>query len=259
MGVNTLATEDYVMAKSDRWKQAQSYEKHFWHTSPERSGTDGSVDYSWYKWRADKLKNLLELYQVNQSILAKDSRVLEIGSGPVGTIAYFKAKERYAIDPLCDFYSTQPALIKLRDKNVGYKNGRGEKLDFDDEYFDLIIMENVIDHTEDIEAVISEVLRVLKLGAILYLTVNLHPYWGAQLHKIVSYMQIDKGHPHTFTIKKIRDFLNSEGLSILFDEHENFLNCLKNDFMSNSLKNKVKAISGLSEYLYTCLSQKPNS
>ena len=35
------------------------------------------------------------------------------------------------------------------------------------------------------------------------------------LHEILSKMRIDKGHPHTFTVNKIRQFLNGHGFGVI--------------------------------------------
>jgi SAM-dependent methyltransferase len=244
------------MAKEKRWKQAQSFEKSFWCPSGKKLGQNGFVDYSWYQWRAGRISELVAKAKETEQASLNWNRVLEIGSGPVGTSAYLNGAERYALDPLCDYYTSQPALIKYRSDAVTYINGKGEKLPFESEYFDLVVIENVIDHVENMESVVNEIYRVLKPGAILYLTVNLHPTWGAFLHRIFSFLLIDRGHPHTFKISSIRNFLTGHGFQILYNEWEDYTTCRKQDFESKSGKNKIKAVLGLSEFLFTSVSQK---
>ncbi|MCD6161705.1 MAG: class I SAM-dependent methyltransferase [candidate division Zixibacteria bacterium] len=244
------------MATESRWNQAQSYEKSFWESASKKIGKGDSGQLSWYKWRADNLLKLIAKAIPENTPSFKTAKVLEIGSGPVGITAFFGAAEKYAIDPLCDFYASKPELVKLRGKDVVYKNEKGENLPFENAYFDLIIIENVIDHVQNADGVMKEMSRLLKPNSILYLTVNLHPLWGATLHEIVSRLRIDKGHPHTFTIPKIRRFLSHYGFKITYEEWENYKDCRANDLKSDSRKGKLKGISGLSEFLFTSISTK---
>lgn len=240
------------MVQRLRWEQAQSHEKEHWQSISNQINNTGEGRLTWYQWRA---KNLL--YNIKKAFQAdnftfKKFRILELGSGPVGVVsAIEEAKERVAIDPLCNFYSSQEALIQCRSNEVKYLNARGEDLAFDDKYFDLVLIENVIDHVQDSCRVMKEISRVLKSSGILYLTVNLHPPIGFVLHRIASKLQIDKGHPHSFTRGRIRRFLNEYGFEIARDEWENYWQCRLNDLKSDSYKRKLKALSGLSEFLYT--------
>lgn len=243
------------MATDSRWKQAQSYEAAHWQKLAEQIQA-GEQDLSWYDWSAKHLLEILsKAFQGNQSSL-ESANILEVGSGPIGIVSFLKAKERYAIDPLNDFYSSQPSLIEKRNPKVNYQMARGEELVFKDDYFDLVIIDNVIDHVQNADGVMREIYRVLKPNAILFLTVNLHPAWGAFFHEIVSRLLIDKGHPHTFTISKIRQYLSKHGFDRTYDEWEDYKSCRKKDLASDSTKGKLKGISGLSEFLYTSVSTK---
>lgn len=184
------------------------------------------------------------------------ARVLEVGSGPVGAIAFIDASERFAIDPLCDFYSTQPELVEHRSPNVKYETSRGEELQFEDNSMDLVIIENVIDHVQNADKVMAEIHRVLKTGGILYLTVNVHPSWGGFLHEILAITRIDRGHPHTFTLKRIAKFLIHHGYIIKYCTSEGYLDCRRKNLKSPALKYKIIGAIGLSEFLYTSVSVK---
>jgi ubiquinone/menaquinone biosynthesis C-methylase UbiE len=241
------------MATKLRWKQAQSYEKSFWSKAAahfEREAVDGL---SWYSWRADNLRRLLTKAFPDSVPEAVHGTVVEVGSGPVGLVSNFDAKERCAIDPLCDYYSSKAALTKHRNPDVIYKAGKGEELPFENSSCDMLVIENVIDHVQDADAVMSEISRVLKDNAVLYLTVNLHPNWGAFLHNILSVLRIDKGHPYTFNLKKIRAFLASHGYKMLYEEWEDYRECRAKDLKSDSFSDRLKAIGGLSEYLYSTI------
>ncbi|SMC50200.1 Ubiquinone/menaquinone biosynthesis C-methylase UbiE [Desulfocicer vacuolatum DSM 3385] len=239
------------MAEKTRWNSAQVYEKRHWAT---KALTHEGSDLSWYQWRARKmLKNIADALDM-QSVSFAGKNVLEVGSGPVGVVSALGAEKKIAVDPLCDFYSSQKALTQYRGENVKYLNVRGEELPFEAASFDLVIVENVIDHVENIHKVMSEISRVIRSGGILYLTVNLHPFIGYFLHRAASRLQIDRGHPHTFTIEKIRKFIQQSGFEIQYDSWEGFKECWRNDFQSDSFRRRLKAASGLSEFLYTSVS-----
>jgi ubiquinone/menaquinone biosynthesis C-methylase UbiE len=241
------------MNSKSRWEQAQEYEKGHWKMLA--NGIDrGLYDLNWYKWNAENLGRLLEKAYPENKPSMDEATVLEIGSGPIGIVSYFEAKERYAIDPLCDYFSSREALVKLRDNDVKYVNGIGENLPFEDGQFDLVIIENVIDHVQNADGVMHEISRVMKKNAALYLAVNIHTTWGAFLHRIVSRLKIDKGHPHTFKLSSIRAFLDRHGFAIAHDEYEDYKECRKEDLKSKSKRDKLKALSGLSEFLYGSIS-----
>lgn len=242
------------MATNLRWKQAQTYEAAHWQKLAEQIQA-GQRDLSWYDWSANHLLELIRKAYPKEQISFDSSTVLEVGSGPIGIVSFLRAKDRYAIDPLCDFYSSRPALIKHRNPEVSYLMARGEELEFQDNHFDLVIIDNVIDHVQNAYGVMKEIYRVMKPGAVLFLSVNLHPAWGAFLHEIVSRMRIDKGHPHTFTIPKIRRFLSSHGFAVGYEEWDDYKKCRKEDYNSGSRKAKLKAVSGLSEFLYKSVSK----
>ena len=244
------------MVSNDRWVKAQSYEKSYWEKSAKRIEQGEGVDLSWYNWKAGWLVEKLNIAFADEPLILNDKAVIEVGSGPVGVISFIDAKVRYAVDPLCDFYAEQAALAKDRSKDVKYLNSQGERLQFGNEEFDLGILDNVIDHVQNADSVMKEVNRVLKNNSALFFTVNVHPFFGYFLHRIVSVLKIDKGHPHTFTERKAVSFLSKHGFEVLYKETENYWDCVFKDLKSKSLKDKIKAITGLSEYLCICVAVK---
>ncbi len=244
------------MVSKSRWASAQEYEQSYWDAQSERIASGSDSGLGWYEWRANRLKDLLaETFSERAGALAS-GRVLEVGSGPVGIVSFLEAAEATAIDPLCDFYSTQAALTQHRSSRVRYLNGGGEELPFESGHFDLLIIDNVIDHVLNAGRVMEEVHRVLRPGGVLYFTVNLHPMWGFFLHRIVSKLGIDRGHPHTFTLGKVRRFLDEHGFEGCFEEWGSFAEAWREDLRSSSLKARLKGVSGLSEYLYTALAER---
>ncbi len=77
-------------------------------------------------------------------------------------MTFLKSNNKYAIDPLEDFFSNKEEWVRLRDPEVKYQKGKGENLPYKEEFFDLIILDNVLDHCENPVLVLDEVHRVLK-------------------------------------------------------------------------------------------------
>jgi ubiquinone/menaquinone biosynthesis C-methylase UbiE len=71
----------------------------------------------------------------------------------------------YAIDPLAEFYKKK---FQLNYSQLTFIQGRAEKLPFKDNFFDIVILANVLDHTENPEKALSEIKRVLKNGGMFY-------------------------------------------------------------------------------------------
>jgi len=241
------------MASKDRWEKAQEAERSYWQQASQNVAEQKRAGLSWYDWRAKNLQGLVSKALGADRSDFSNAAALEIGSGPVGLVAFLNARERYAIDPLCDFYSSQPHLIEHRNPDVVYQPSRGESLDFEDHHFDLIVMENVIDHVEKADDVMREINRVLKPDGVFFFTVNLHPAWGAFWHVIISAIGLDQPHPHTFSLKSIREFLDKHGFKIMHEQWEDYKENKRKDFASSRTKDKLKAISGLTEFLFTAV------
>ena len=246
------------MVIEERWKSAQESEREYWRKKEILIKNERVSGLEWYNWRANELRLLLEKVGLCRNDNGQ-MRVLEIGCGPVGIISYIQGKERIGIDPLNSFYLTKEHLIKYRDRNVIYKTGTAEKLTFNDNSFDLVIIDNCIDHVKDLNSAMNEIHRVLDQNGILYLTVNCRNRMGYFVHRALSKCKIDKSHPYTFTKNKALDLIKISGFTLIYHET---LDSWKDSFLSDlKSKNKrciIKAVSGVSEYLVRTLAIKTN-
>ncbi len=89
-------------------------------------------------------------------------------------LTYINTKYRYAIDPLAHYFASVEEFNGFRDKKVKYYQGKAEALPFEDDNFVLIIIDNVLDHCENINLVFGEMHRVLKNRGIIYLRLNIY-------------------------------------------------------------------------------------
>lgn len=237
--------------KRTRWAKAQKYERKHWERLVQQIAEGSIKQLDWYKWKAKEMEKQLKVHLDQER--KKSERILEIGSGPVGIISFLKYGERYAVDPLEDFYKTNAALCELRDSKVSYIKGTGECLPFDDDYFYLVIIDNVLDHVQNPRGVLDEIYRVLSSKGKLYLAVNVHTIWGGLLHSLLAWLKIDKGHPHTFTVGGIKGFIRERGFSILSEFNADYYDSRKRDRTSASFRDKMKGYSGLSDFIYSAV------
>lgn len=239
------AISEQLRIKWTRWQEAQKYERGFWERLGRNieAGLTGQLD--WYRWRAARLEELLARAP---GPVPGARRVLEIGSGPIGIVNFLDWPERFAIDPLETFYARQPSLVRLRIPGVTYMPGSGEHLPIEDSSCDLVIIDNVIDHTYAPERILREISRVLTPDGRLYLSVNVHTSWGALLHNLLAVLRIDRGHPYTFTPSTLRQLLDRGGFAIRLEHVGDYSDARDTDRCSARLTDRIKGYSGMSEF-----------
>jgi SAM-dependent methyltransferase len=248
----TLMRSNTMRVGTPRWVKAQAYEKAYWQRLGDdiETGIRGRLD--WYAWRAQQLEKRLDAIHVAN----RSGKVLEIGSGPIGIVSFLGWGERYAVDPLEQFYRTRPTLVGLRNPDVTYQAGTGEDLSFEDESCSLVIIDNVIDHTYEPGRILTQIARILRRDGYLYLAVNVHTLWGALLHTGLAVLQIDKGHPYTFTSGRLRRFVNTHGFDVVQEQVENYEAAKRANRQSSQLTDRIKGYSGLSEFSHSMVCRK---
>lgn len=231
-----------------RWTEAQAYELGFWDGVARKVDTGAVSDLGWYRWRADQLVQRLDNLGL-QRLTTGDAAVVEVGSGPVGVSTFFPGAERVAVDPLMDQYARHPAFASARDPDVKYLQGRGEQLPCLSGHYDLAIIENCIDHVQDVTSVMRELSRVLKPDGVLYLTVNNRTRAGYYVHRVLSRLRIDRGHPHTFTPDRTVERVCRSGFRPLDTDIGSYRQALREDLTAEDLRSRLKAVLGVSEYV----------
>lgn len=228
------------MVDRARWRRAQEYEADYW-----GGVADKQADLSWYEWRANRLAGHLD--EIGLSRLTDgESAVLEIGSGPVGLVSFFPGRHRVAVDPLAREFTLRPELVALRDESVRFLSSAGERLPLRDDAFDLVVIENCIDHVRDVDAVMQEIARVLTPSGVLYLTVNCRSRWGVFAHGVLAKLRIDPGHPHSFSRRRLRRLLERHGFRVSDLAMGSLGRALWEDLTSGRPKNVAKALLGVS-------------
>lgn len=217
--------------KNSRWEKAQQYEQNWWSERGE------IINFQYYKVFASQLVSDLKLIIE----IKKDPSILEVGCGPAGISTYLDSDRKYAIDPLNDYFVSVERFQQLRDQRTQYLTAKGESLPYKEESFDLVIMDNVLDHCENPEQVMKETLRVMKKGGVLYFQQNVYTLWGKGLRLGMEKFEIDKGHPHTFTKKDIYQLLNQIGLEVIYSDSRGYLKQWFSEVRSGNKKAMIRA------------------
>ena len=218
------------LINNKRWDIAQDYELGWW------SKYSDSIE--WYKGFSDKIiTETSSFITINQNTV-----ILEIGSGAAGGITYIKSNNKYAIDPLENFFGKNKSWVQFRDKKVNYFQGKGEALPFEDDFFDLIIIDNVLDHCENPIAVLNEINRSLKIGGLIFFRQNVYNIWGKLIRTIMEFLTIDKGHPFTFTKQYLINNINERNWEIKKTEENGYYRSWKNNIMNLTFKGIIQTI-----------------
>jgi SAM-dependent methyltransferase len=143
------------------------------------------------KWKSHYLSeyerglSLLELLRSRIAGIELNAlRVLDVGCGDAGVLIAFAeaGAEAHGIEPF------EPSVVRGRVRaeehgvRLELQGGVGETLPFPDESFDLVLLDNVLEHVQERERTLNEIHRVLRPGGILYL-VTPKPF---ALHSLVS-------------------------------------------------------------------------
>lgn len=222
-------------SEKKRWDKAQVYEKNWWKSNATRVGI------GYYEDSAEEIR---KYYNSNsEKVLNNNTKILEIGTGAVGILTFLtESNYRFGIDPLEYYYSTIPEFIKARDEKVKYSSDKGEKLPFENNYFNLIIMDNVLDHCQSPDLVFEQMNRVLADGGIVYFRQNTYNYYGKYFRYLMEVFQIDKGHPFSFNKSELKQKFILFKLQTIDSYSAGYFATWKKEITSSSIKDIVKAI-----------------
>jgi SAM-dependent methyltransferase len=242
------------MVSAARWQHAQGYERGYWESQASRIAEGSTSQLDWYGWRAEQLVLRLRALGLGR-VTEGRARVIEVGCGPVGVAGFFPAAERVAVDPLESYYAANPTLTALRNPAVQYRQGSAEALPCDSGIYDVAIIENCIDHVRDVSAAMRELRRALRPDGTLYLTVNCRTSVGFVIHRTLSRLLLDPGHPHTFTPRRVHRLLQNHGFSTIDLEIGSYDEARRADLSAPERRTRLKALLGVSEFLASAVAR----
>lgn len=113
----------------------------------------------------------------------ENKKLLDIGSGwgELMFASLVNGADAYGIEPDTEEFEISHMLLKSYGLNFDrIKKGVGEKIPYPDNHFDLVTCQNVLEHVQDREQTLKEIIRVTKPGGIIWMSVPnyLFPYEG---------------------------------------------------------------------------------
>jgi arsenite methyltransferase len=159
-------------------------------------------------WSAPFGLKLLEEIQLKRNI-----KVLDIGFGtgfPLIELAqrFGESSVVYGIDPWKEAVERVEVKIKLIGiKNIRIYNGEAENMPFRDGYFDLIISNNGLNNTLDINIALKDTYRVAKKGTPLVFTANLP---GTMMEFYTIFKDVLSKHNLNEEIQKLQNYISEK-------------------------------------------------
>jgi ubiquinone/menaquinone biosynthesis C-methylase UbiE len=109
-------------------------------------------------------------FNLNKSFY-KDKRILDIGCGPRGSLEWAdNTLQRIGLDPLAKSYRE----LGIENHKMLYVASGAENIPFPDEYFDIVTSFNSLDHVDNIDKSINEIIRVIKSGGLFLLITDVN-------------------------------------------------------------------------------------
>lgn len=181
------------------------------------------VNWGWDEFKFNNPNTNWFLKRVRESFakyIKPGSKVLEIGCGS-GNILTFVAKDKNCDCYGIDISPESERIIKYFEKNrntkVNFKVGDGFNIPYQDNNFDVVYSEGVIEHFDDSKIIemINEHIRVCKVNGIIIISVpnkfNIFLTIGKKI--------MGKGYPHypekSYTIFELKDLVESCGVKVV--------------------------------------------
>jgi len=124
------------------------------------------------RWKMIEAKSLVKKYFLGNHY-KKNNRILDVGSG-WGGLVYQGLKEGfniYGVELSSELSLLSCKHLILNDMENRILRGNGEKLCFKDNVFDYVYSFSVLEHVSDPKTVLQEMVRVLKPGGILIISI----------------------------------------------------------------------------------------
>lgn len=146
---------------------------------------------NWDKWAAHYVseyprgKFVLDLLaHYVPSFRPEGARVLDVGCGDAGLLIAFaeRGAECTGIEPHIKSVNRGSVRADEHGVRLDLRTGNAESLPFAHSSFDLVVLDNVLEHVADRDRTLAEIHRVLKPGGLLYLVTpkpySLHSLWS---------------------------------------------------------------------------------
>ena len=198
--------------------------------------------------------------------------VLDVGCGDAGALIAFAEKGAKCAGIECFDTSLERGRLRAADHGVevDLKKGVAESIPFPEASFDLVMLDNVLEHVTDRPGTLREVRRVLKPGGLLYMVTpkpfSLYSLWNDPHYDLAGlvlmprsmqiwyFEKIRGGGKGTYDVgviptrRKIRELLDEAGFRITVPPRELWINYLR-DRVSRPEEVRAGIKRKMSEYI----------
>lgn len=171
-----------------------------------------------------------------QFSICENLNILDLGSGEGGTSKILSEKNNLIS------FDISLTRLKRQDKKIKRVNGSALNLPFKKNYFDLIILQDVIEHVSNPEQLIESISFSLKKNGIIYLStpnkislfnIISDPHWGSPIISLLKRKSIKKYYlkyfrkdelnrtdiPQLFSLKELEKLFQNNYIIELFTKH----------------------------------------
>ena len=147
------------------------------------------------------------------SFLKPESKVLDAGCGPAGIFMVLENQSVTALDPLLNDYEKQLQHFRKSDyPNVEFVNSPLENFRRE-KYFDIIFCMNAINHVQDYNLSMNNLIDSLKPEGIFVFTIDAHNF--SFFKYLFRAVPGDILHPHQYDLNEYKLQLTERGIEIL--------------------------------------------
>lgn len=161
-GIPVFSEHDFYIANYDRI--SADHLRHF-----EKTGCNPFMSEDHLREIEDSTENVISKYLDKKSL-----KILDVGVGMGRLLDRFPYTERYGMDISHEY------LKHAKLKGIEVCLSRVEDMPYEDEYFDMVICTDVLEHVLDINLAVDKILSTLKAGGVLIIRVpykeDLSPY-----------------------------------------------------------------------------------
>jgi ubiquinone/menaquinone biosynthesis C-methylase UbiE len=114
---------------------------------------------------------ILDTLRQYADFIPEGKEILDIGCGDAGAAIYFAkaGAEAHGIEPHQKSLARGKVRAEEHGVDIDLRGDRGEELPYPDRSFDLIVLDNVLEHVADQRRTLQEIRRVLRDGGLLYM------------------------------------------------------------------------------------------
>jgi ubiquinone/menaquinone biosynthesis C-methylase UbiE len=165
---------------------------------------------------------------INLRPLKSGARILEIGCGAG---QFIKAIKQHLPSSECYGFDISETAIKLaqsRDSSVNYLSGSGARWPLADNFFDAVVIFDVLEHVESVEQTMLEIQRILKPGGLVYAFIPCEGDYLSLWHSLRFSKRFDRltalyaGHINRHSRSKWEELIRHFGFKIMdkkYSEH----------------------------------------